>query len=319
MSQALNAPSTVSRHSGQQNAPADVEDTASSVVPYGTIALPGMSGYADASAMTIAPNTTFRMRRMQSLTETSAGMRHARSVSPVGLTIAQRQAQLAAQIASSAASVVSHVAATTDATRNVAEQALATTKHTAGSIEGIVHEHISKSQADTSRAVDDVAHRLATQLTAAASGSVERSESCMHSMVDTHREELSAKFSKDHAAEELRRGQGETRMTTLTANFENLQKRINELQIPDMNMLASMEQNLQKQMAENIVNASIEVAQLTKKVEEQSYNNEVIVKLLESLTQKIYQLSGNLSRVQADLQRWKVLKRTTMLKTWRRM
>ena len=309
MSQASNAPSAISRHSGQQNAPADVEDTASLVVPYGTIALPGMSGYADASAATIAPNTAFRMRRAQSpietSTETSTGMRRARSVSPVGLTITQRQAQLAAQIASSAASGVSHVAAATDATRNVAEQVLATAEHTAGSIEGIVREHISKSQADTSRAVDDVAHRLATQLTAAASGSVERSESRTRSMVDTLREELRAKFSKDHAAEELRRGQAETRMTMLTANVENLQKRINELQIPNMNMLASMEQNLQKQMAENTVNASIEVAQLTKKVEEQSCNNEVTVKLLDSLTQKIDQLSGNLSTVQADLQRWK--------------
>ena len=66
-----------------------------------------------------------------------------------------------------------------------------------------------------------------------------------------------------------------------------------------------MEQNLQKQMAENTVNASIEVAQLTKKVEEQSCNNEVTVKLLDSLTQKIDQLSGSLSTVQADLQRWK--------------
>ena len=51
-----------------------------------------------------------------------------------------------------------------------------------------------------------------------------------------------------------------------------------------MSMLASMEQNLQKKMAENTVNASIEVAQLTKKVEEQSCNNEVTVKVLGSLT-----------------------------------
>ena len=168
-----------------------------------------------------------------------------------------------------------------------------------------MREHISKSQADTSRAVDDVVHRLATQLTVAASGNVERSESRTGSVVDTLHEELRAKFNKDHAAEELRRGQAETRMTTLTANIENLQKRINELQILDMSMLASMEQNLQKQMAENAVNTLAEVAQLTKKVEEQSCNNEVIVKVLDSLTQKIDQLSGNLSMVQADLQRWK--------------
>ena len=273
--------------SGQQNAPADVEDTASSVVLHGTTALPGMSGYADASAATIASNIAFRMRHAQLPTETSARMRRARSASPVGLTIAQRQAQLAAQIASSAASGVSHVAATIDTTRNVAEQALATAEQTAGSIEGIVCEHISRSQVDTSCAVDDVAHRLATQLTAATPGSVERSESRTRSMVDMLREELRAKFNEDHAAEEMRRGHAETRMTLLTENVENLQKRINELQVPDLNMLASVEQNLQKQMAENSVNASIEVAQLTKKVEEQSCNNEVTIKVLDGLTPKI--------------------------------
>ena len=94
-------------------------------------------------------------------------------------------------------------------------------------------------------------------------------------------------------------------MTLLIENVENLQNRINELQVPDLNMLASVEQNLQKQMAENSVNASIEVAQLTKKVEEQTCNNEVTVKVLDSLTQKIDQLSGNLSIIQADLQQWK--------------
>ena len=181
---------------------------------------------------------------------------------------------------------------------------------------------MSKSQAYTSRAVDDVAHRLATQLTAAASGSVERSESRTRSMVDTLRKELHAKFSEDHAAEELRRGQAETRMTTLTAIIKNLQKRINELQIPDMSMLASIRQNLQKQMAENTVNTSVEVAQLTKKVEEQSGNNEVTVKLLDSLTQKVDQLGGNLSMVNLSkliCRDGNMLKRHMRLKTWRRM
>ena len=89
MSQASNAPSAVSGNNGLQNVPADIKDTASSVVPYGIDALPGMFGYAGASTSMIAPNTAYRMRHAQSLTETSAGMRRARSMSLVGLTIAQ--------------------------------------------------------------------------------------------------------------------------------------------------------------------------------------------------------------------------------------
>ena len=64
------------------------------------------------------------------------------SMSPVRLTIAQRQAQFAAQMASTAVSGVENVAAVADAIRNVAEQALATPSHAARSIEGIVREHV---------------------------------------------------------------------------------------------------------------------------------------------------------------------------------
>ena len=52
------------------------------------------------------------------------------------------------------------------------------------------------------------------------------------------------KISEDQADEERRGGQAETWLTVLSANVENLQKRMNELQIPDVNLLAKMEQNL---------------------------------------------------------------------------
>ena len=94
---------------------------------------------------------------------------------------------------------------------------------------------------------------------------------------------------------------------TLSANVENLQKRMNELKTPDVNLLAKMEQNLQQQIAENTVDASVGMEKLTKRVEEQSKDNEATIAVLTSLTQKIDQLSGNLSTVQADMQRWKTM------------
>ena len=69
-------------------------------------------------------------------------------------------------MASTAASGVGQVVATADAMHSVAEQALATTTHATRSIEGIVREHIQRLQEDTSRVVDDVIHRLTTELTA---------------------------------------------------------------------------------------------------------------------------------------------------------
>ena len=78
----------------------------------------------------------------------------------MGLTITQRQAQLAVEMASTAVSDVGRVAAMADAMRNVAEQALAASSHTTGSIKGIVRKHIQHSQEDMLQAVDDIAHRL---------------------------------------------------------------------------------------------------------------------------------------------------------------
>ena len=63
MSQASNAPWAASKHSEWQNAPGEVEDTASSAGPHGASALPGMFGYAEASMTAITPNTAFMMRR----------------------------------------------------------------------------------------------------------------------------------------------------------------------------------------------------------------------------------------------------------------
>ena len=100
---------------------ADVADTASSAVaPQAPCILPGMSGYVGTSTQPTALNAAFDARRARSTSRSGIGPRCTRSVSPMGLTLAQRQAQLAANIASSAASDVGRVAAIADAMRNVA-------------------------------------------------------------------------------------------------------------------------------------------------------------------------------------------------------
>ena len=121
----------------------------------------------------------------------------------MGLTIAQRQAQLAANIASIAPSDVGRVAATANATRNVAQQALETASQ------------------------------------AAESAGQSKTRAC--EMFDTLRDELRAKFAEDHVADEARRGQTETRITALGSSIEGLQKQMNELNILDVVVLAKLE------------------------------------------------------------------------------
>ena len=149
MSQTSHTQSGRGEYNASQHASPEVADTASSaVIPRAPSALLGMSGYAGTSTQTLPLNTAYDIWRPRSLAEANTGSERSRSVSPVGLIIAQRQAQLAAQMPLTAVSGVENVAATADATRNVAEQALATASHTAGSIEGILRKHVQHSQED---------------------------------------------------------------------------------------------------------------------------------------------------------------------------
>ena len=134
MSQTSRTRSSVGDFSGSQHAQVDIADTASSaVVPQVPGVLPGMSGYGGTLTWAPAPNTAFDARRARSTSRLSAGLCHSWSVSPMGLTITQRQAQLVANIVSTAASDVGRVAVTVDVARNVAQQALETASHTAES------------------------------------------------------------------------------------------------------------------------------------------------------------------------------------------
>ena len=120
-------------------------------------------------------------------------------------------------------------------------------------------------------------------------------------------DELRMKFDEDRVADETRCGQAETRMAPLGASIESLQKRMNELNVPDVNVLGKLEQTLQHKITESSVDAHVGLDQLSKRLDEQAKSNEVTASVLDSLVQKIDQLSGNFSSVQADMQRWKTL------------
>lgn len=123
---------------------------------------------------------------------------------------------------STAISGIENIAALADTTRNVAEQVLATASHAAGPIEGIIRKHVQRLQKDTSKSVDDIVHRLATRMMAATARFVEQSELRTCGIVDTLRDELRAKFAEDHAVDEARCRQTETRLDALGSSIEGL-------------------------------------------------------------------------------------------------
>ena len=113
-------------------------------------------------------------------------------------------------MALSATSDVGRVATAADATRNVAQQALET----------------------------------------ASQGTKTAGQSKLHAckLYDTLREELYAKFDKDRVADETQPGQAETWMAALGSSIEGLQKRMDEMNVPDVNLLTKLEQNLQQKI-----------------------------------------------------------------------
>ena len=157
--------------------------------------------------------------------------------------------------------------ATTDATRNVAQQALET----------------------------------ASQATESAG----QSKTHTREMFDTLRDELRAQFTEHRVADEARRGQTETRITALGSSIEGLQKQMNELNILDVAVLAKLEYSLQQKTTESSIDAHVGIDQLLRRLDEQSKANEDTTSALNTLTQKIDELITSFSSVQADLQRWK--------------
>ena len=302
MSQTLRTRSIDSAHGSSQHAMEDVQDTASSSVrPASAGPLPGMSQYTE----THAPNTVFARHDARSPTRPTSSTRRSRPISPLGISIAQRRAQLAANLAASAASGVGQVAASVDATRNVAETALATATATQDSIEETIREHVQQTRVETSQAVDDVVHRLATEITAAASGSVATSEAQTREIVQGLREELQRKFNEDRVAEDTRRGQLDIRLNELSAGIEQLNVRMNENQPMSETVIHGVERGLQQQIHDRAMESQNVVQQLSQKVDVQSKSMEDTAVAVRNLLLQLEELNKNFGSVQADIARWK--------------
>ena len=108
-----------------------------------------------------------------------------------------------------------------------------------------------------------------------------------HKLFDTLREELCIKFAKDRATDETQRGQEETWIAALVSSIENLQKRMEGMNVPDVIVLANLEQNLQRKITESSIDANVGLDQLSKRLDEQAKSNEVPASVLDSLVQKI--------------------------------
>lgn len=281
MSQTSRTRSIDSTLDSLQHAMDDVQDTVSSSVrPTSIGALPRMSQYRE----TRAPNTVFAQCGGRSLTRSTSSGHRRRSISPIGISIAQKRAELATNMAANAASGIGQVTASVDATHNIVETVLEMAIATQGSIEETIRAHIQQSLTETSQTVDDIVHRLATEITTAASGFVMASETPTREIMQGLHNELQTL---------------EYRLVELGTGIEQLQKRISENQLVNDNVLHRVERCSQQQFHDQAVESQNAVNLLSQRVEAQS-------KSVRHLPLQLGELNQNFGSIQADVMRWRV-------------
>ena len=166
----------------------------------------------------VAPNSAYAQRR--SLTRgRSASPRPRRIASPIGVSVAQRRAQMAEQIAESAFSGVGQVAEETRRAREVAEAAIAEARSVHGAVESqvaalsaradestthaveVLTEQVRQTAAETearaSQTVGTVVQQLEKEMTAAATSAAATAEVTTRTMVEGVRRDVQAQMDKN--------------------------------------------------------------------------------------------------------------------------
>ena len=127
----------------------------------------------------------------------------------------------------------------------------------------------------------------ALEIASQAAKTTGQSEAHARELFANLQDELRAKFDEDRVTDETRRGQTEARLTALGSSIEGLQKQMEEMNVPDVTVLANLEQNLQKKITESSVDAHVGLDQLlSKRLDEQVKSNEVTASVLDNLVQK---------------------------------
>ena len=195
------------------------------------------------------PNSAYSRGRAAARSR-SASPRPRRVLSPVGLSVAQRRAQLAKQTAATAASGVGRVA---EETRRVCELVEATTAE-ARSVRGEVKSHVAQmaaaaeanavravehilaevkhvaaySDAQASRVAADVTARLEHEVQAAATSTAATAELTMRTVVEGVRRDIQAQLDANRADALKRSEEVVAQVCELSAQLASLAEQLNK-------------------------------------------------------------------------------------------
>ena len=197
-----------------------------------------------------------------------------RSLSPLGLSVAQRRAQLAEQVAESAMSGVRCVADETRCAREVAEAAIAEARSVHGEVQskvaslmaradasaahaievlsGRVQEVAEHSQVQTSRIAVAVAQQLEKEIEATVTSTAATTEIQTRTAVEGMRCDVQAQIDQNRAYVQRRDEENQKTIQQIVAGLDNLTKQLNDFRLVNVEDVGDAQQQVTEKFEQRL-------------------------------------------------------------------
>ena len=325
-----------SAHSSSQYATgATWEDTASSATHPRT-----SPGHSMTVLSSIAPNSAYAQRRTL-IRGRSASPRPRRIALPIGISVAQRRAQMAEQIAESAFSGVGQVADETHRARKVAEAAIAEARSVHGVVESrvvalsahadestthtveVLTEQMRQTMAETevkaSRTIGTVVQQLEKEITAAVMSTAVTANVTMRTMVEGVRRDVQAQMDKNHEDTLHRADEAQRKVEQVSNELRELTTQLNAFKLvsaqtvrEEQKMLSnkfqqqSTKQNkVYEEVQQQLGAQNVRIDQLSDSVKQSQKTAQETAELMQTLLVGMENLGEHFKQLQAEMEHWK--------------
>ena len=270
------------------------------------------------------PNVTFA--RGVAARSRSASPRPRRSVSPLGVSVAQRRAQLAAQSAATAVSGVGHVEAETRRVRalvdastaearsvrsevetrlaSLATAAETSTARVAAELGEQVRSVAEYADAQTSRTAAELSQRLGTEIKAAATSAAATAEEKTRTMISGVRWDLQAKLNANHAESLGRYEETQRSIQSITEQLQSLSDQLKNFNPASVSGVEQFTGQIEKRVQQKIDEQQKNIQSLTNAVLEGKKESQSNAATLETLLVGIENLGDNMKKMQEEMLRW---------------
>ena len=246
-----------------------------------------------------------------------------RALSPLGISVAQRCAQLAKRTTELAMSGVGHITGETCHARGIVEaaitkarfvhdevesriaslevQAEASMAQVEGAVSKRIKEMAAHSEAETLRVVGSIAQRLEKEIEATAVSAAMMSERNMRMAVDDVRKEVQVQLVQNRVDLERRHEKTKKTVEKVAVGLEELTRQLNAYKPASAENVGDVQKNLSEQVAQKLSVQQQRMDLLSHSLEEQKKSVTDSTELLKDLMIGIENLGYNMKNIQ---QKW---------------